>query len=831
MSYVTIALLLGGVLCTAGQTTLGLLENVCDAEYIPEMPMSCSTCAERCGGLTEFAGRRFCACDPRCLAYGDCCPDFQAECPEEFKEGATYREQFWGYTCRAVPILHYILINVCRKSGRICPDTSAENVTHSNLAVPVIDLDTGLHYTNTECALCNDVTRIQPWTVLIKCVDEINETDISDEASLKEAFLTKYCAVYYPNDNQDFPRRTRCALPNVITECPSNCSNEAIRKLCNSPTQTTTTSTAISDQYTYKNYYCALCNEPFSPLYCSDYLTNEMSWPGDVLVRPFSLELIFDFDPSRGLSVGQRKKSTVCPEDQIFVLSEGSCRQIACPDDQRLLNGSCLSNQANMTIVVTVDFNRTWDAEVFEHFMNTSTSSVRFLATLYRDLQQVLTAQSSEQALKDLSLLHVMFESPLRGNVTLLLQVEFSPNSTAAISWLRKYKHNSTAIVNTNFISLLQDLNIDIKLVEITIEGTLTFERPPVRDCTWVVYSQGDYEIINSTLRLVRTDQVYDPDNFRVIAEGSTLVCVAVSEDRGLNLDVTPALGILTLICISLSIVCLLVRIILHFVLPYFRSFAGHMQFNLCVALCLAFILLIVGGALASFPTQKVACHVVGALMYWAFLSAFFWMVAMAFDSFLVFRPSARFQRADGTRRTLIKYIIAAWVVPAILMAVVVSLDFTRIHSRFRPNFGENICWFNERYALLVYFGIPVTLTTLATLILFVLIVVYLGKTFNDTTNVSKNGETHRMFIYARLFALMGICWVIGFVAAFVGHIALWIIFILLNASQGIFIFFSFVFRKVVLTQVREMSETTKSSTASTSVHLNTLSKAHNSQT
>ena len=51
---------------------------------------------------------------------------------------------------------------------------------------------------------------------------------------------------------------------------------------------------------------------------------------------------------------------------------------------------------------------------------------------------------------------------------------------------------------------------------------------------------------------------------------------------------------------------------------------------------------------------------------------------------------------------------------------------------------------------------------------------------------------------YIKLFILMGITWAFGFIAPFVNHISVWIIFICLNASQGLFIFIAFVCTKNV---------------------------------
>ena len=90
----------------------------------------------------------------------------------------------------------------------------------------------------------------------------------------------------------------------------------------------------------------------------------------------------------------------------------------------------------------------------------------------------------------------------------------------------------------------------------------------------------------------------------------------------------------------------------------------------------------------------------------------------------------------------------------------------------------------NQCYALMVYFAIPVALLTILTTIFFILTVVYLRITISSSARPSSDKESHQIWIYFRLYVLMCISWIIGFVAAFIGLDALWIIFIILNAPQ-----------------------------------------------
>ena len=92
--------------------------------------------------------------------------------------------------------------------------------------------------------------------------------------------------------------------------------------------------------------------------------------------------------------------------------------------------------------------------------------------------------------------------------------------------------------------------------------------------------------------------------------------------------------------------------------------------------------MLIIGGAISL--TKKVElCAAFGTLMYLCFLSAFCWMFAVTFDTWLVFRPSARFIKADGTGESLVRYILPCWLFPAIIAVIVTCLVFSNIERRF----------------------------------------------------------------------------------------------------------------------------------------------------
>ena len=108
----------------------------------------------------------------------------------------------------------------------------------------------------------------------------------------------------------------------------------------------------------YRNPYCALCNahaeSTTSDLRCSE---NDVRSRG---FRPnmgdyFSLTLVFDFDPRKGLTVGKHPPPE-CTVGEIYVPEEDACRPIKCGSGFVLDVSECIPESSNITAIITGTF-------------------------------------------------------------------------------------------------------------------------------------------------------------------------------------------------------------------------------------------------------------------------------------------------------------------------------------------------------------------------------------------------------------------------------------------------------------------------------------------
>ena len=80
----------------------------------------------------------------------------------------------------------------------------------------------------------------------------------------------------------------------------------------------------------------------------------------------------------------------------------------------------------------------------------------------------------------------------------------------------------------------------------------------------------------------------------------------------------------------------------MQFVVERFKTRPGRIQFHLCVALFLSTTMLLIGPLPQEIPS---VCKIFAALKYFAYLSAFFWMSAIAIDTYITFASQQFFHR------------------------------------------------------------------------------------------------------------------------------------------------------------------------------------------
>ena len=174
-------------------------------------------------------------------------------------------------------------------------------------------------------------------------------------------------------------------------------------------------------------------------------------------------------------------------------------------------------------------------------------------------------------------------------------------------------------------------------------------------DCTWLLYQKNETQSGNDTITVVSTGKTYKYGMYEILNEIVTVCETDLNVSKNVIDDTDLALDIITLICVGISIICLIIRIILQFFTTSFRKRKGKLQLQLAIALLIAFLMLIIGPFLSR---NSVNCTTAAILMAYGFLGSFIWMNVIGVDIWLVFRQSLAFSQLDEEERSLIVHYI-----------------------------------------------------------------------------------------------------------------------------------------------------------------------------
>ena len=735
-------------------------ESVCPKfEYELPPPPPCSTCAGRCGKVRDLEARG-CSCDSQCQIYRDCCPDFEMECRnitavKSYKTITFSCERIHRDTKGSVS---FEFISTCGMSR--CFQFQGEVFS----IVPVTDVDTNLHYLNFQCAKCNKVKNVIPWQAEMSCEktdflyarSNISETiTITEFNVLSKKFREGLCRVDISPPGSLTTLRS-CIQYFVVNDCRGKCENSSLAEACSKGHLN-----YVKLGYTnYRNHFCAWClktGEPRMSISCElEPLPQAYKPP---LLDAFSFNILFDVDLRRGLTVGRNTgtATVTCAEGYHWMSNEQKCRKIK-------------------SIFIFIPQKATIKPYFDSDLSNSSDVSIRLLVTIKN--ATFLELENSE-LIKKLSLKGATLEQvePVGNNLILII------NTTT----------NNVTHTKAKLLLVLNDIfknNKGVKFQVLQDGENVGFVQ--MFNCT--VYEESEFTVLeNHTLYLKPTGHYVEPSKYK-LKNKKAIVCIDTGEGNKSNNETTSSgskhLGLVTIICSSLSIVALIVRLVLHCLVPSLDKVASGMQACLAVALLLAMTGFLLHPFMVEFP---VVCYTVAVFIHWAFLSAFTWMTMIAIDICRMLRSSLKLIFIGSRHISFIVYQLVAWGLPALIITVSVALDFTEVTDLlWRPFYGKQICWISNRYALLLYFAVPAAVEFFISFIMFIICLLILRRTQSDS-DVSQHNLKERLSVHVKLIVLTGLTWVFGFLAVPLGVHALWYIFTILNASQGFFLLITFL--------------------------------------
>ena len=267
------------------------------------------------------------------------------------------------------------------------------------------------------------------------------------------------------------------------------------------------------------------------------------------------------------------------------------------------------------------------------------------------------------------------------------------------------------------------------------------------------------------------------------------------TEKRGNLYDIFDEIAkILSFVCSCISIVCLIITIAVYSLFESLRTTPGKINLCLCISLLIAQILQQFTIDLIEY---KIACNVFGVLIHFSWSATLCWMSVSSFNLFRSFSPSNI--RAD-LRQSIGPY--ATFVVIMSSLLVVANMSHSLVHEG-NFGYGKGICYISSRLGLLVTFVTPVGVIVLSNMC-FLSVTIWRISHIPKLTG-TKSADRNNVLIYTKMSTLTGACWIFGFLGILTELDVFEILFILANASQGLFLMISFVCNKRVLTLFKEL--------------------------
>ncbi|XP_046583685.1 G-protein coupled receptor Mth2-like [Haliotis rubra] len=187
-------------------------------------------------------------------------------------------------------------------------------------------------------------------------------------------------------------------------------------------------------------------------------------------------------------------------------------------------------------------------------------------------------------------------------------------------------------------------------------------------------------------------------------------------------------------------------------------------------------------------------CQALAITLHFSWLCSFMWMTVLSITLARTFTSKGLNSLNQDTARTHGFLSLCASGIPLIIVTTSALLDFLEIPNIYIGYGAQGICWIANPRASLLVFGVPLALMLLVNIIAFIMTLCNIEKSLKLSENItSSKKDKAKVFIYGKLFVIMGVSWCTSFGAAFADVSILWYMFIILNGLQGFYIFVSFV--------------------------------------
>ena len=273
---------------------------------------------------------------------------------------------------------------------------------------------------------------------------------------------------------------------------------------------------------------------------------------------------------------------------------------------------------------------------------------------------------------------------------------------------------------------------------------------------------------------------------------------------------------VISVICVSLSLLALIITLFSYAIhADLRRTLPGKNLMSLCGALVLAQSLYIVAN-FTGLQAGSTTCQFVGMSVHFSWLLTFFSMSACTFHMFRVLTRTRLSSESSGVGRFLGYFSYSIFC--SLLFIGINIIISEQVYGHI--GYGQHACYISSQYLLYFTFGLPLALVIISNVGMIITVIVKIRQTGSVSRNVQN--QRNNIIIFAKLSTITGATWIFGFAYLWTDIAFSSYLFIVLNASQGLFICFAFVVNRRVFTMHKELVSGSKRSGGSSSVTKNT---------
>ena len=289
-------------------------------------------------------------------------------------------------------------------------------------------------------------------------------------------------------------------------------------------------------------------------------------------------------------------------------------------------------------------------------------------------------------------------------------------------------------------------------------------------------------------------------------SNGTPVICVNFTTNgttKGLFTKSYPEVYlIITYIGCPLSVIGCILILLTYSLFKELRTLPSLILMYLAVAILIGNLLILVGGPVGEMV--RVICTPVAIITHYIFLSQFGWMSLMsteiARNLYQAFKMKVHESKTYKIKLFVV-YTLLGWGIPLLIVLLTVIVNFTTTDLVFYGKSKDGTpgrCWINHFASVVISFVTPLGISLVYNTIIFVVATIYLCVSSKSHSKLNSDKKVPFLRLNIAIFSVSGVTWIFGFLALLPQLEWIWILFILLNSTQGFIIFVAFLCTKRV---------------------------------